>query len=280
MIRYLVSFIIIATIATTGLLIHAQEELSSESSGVTFEQLQSDYLFQLEQYRKAETRFNLDKAEFTKLQTLASREKAVESMRPYLDARAHVLSTYLRALQFLLNQAQGIDISDKNATLDKHEQAQSYIANFRSQIPSLVDRDSANKASSTFEQQGLPLIFEVQYRTLTLLAIGRVQRVYDQYELALQEFKTDYFEPIPDEGKKAQIERGLKDVDFHAQAADVLLQQIVKDFPPFLTPEDLETEKRNPNFQTNYTTTVSELQKVSGSIRTSLRFLTELERQV
>jgi hypothetical protein len=68
----------------------AQEASSSatpSSSGVTFEQLKSDYLFQLEKYREAQEVFNLDKAEFDKLQTLTAREEAVSSMKPYLVLR-------------------------------------------------------------------------------------------------------------------------------------------------------------------------------------------------
>lgn len=276
MIRIGAAFVLITTVLGTGFVISAQEAINQTPvSEVTFEQLQADYLFQIEQYNKAEDRFELDRAEYYKLQTLASREKAVESSRPYLEARARVLSTYLVALQYLLNQSQGVDIVAKNKTLDKIEEAKTYLRTYINQVPTISEQEEVNVLATSFEVEGTRLIFEAQYRTLSLLAIGPVQNAYDQLELATEDFKENFVSQIPEESQRARIERGLKDVDFHNSQADETLKLVVSQFPDF----DEQTSSK-VDFQSNYAQNVTNLQKTVASMRQSMRFLKELERQI
>lgn len=251
------------------------------SSGVTYEQLSRDYFHELEQYRQAERRFELDKAEFTKLQTLASREKAVESMRPYLEARARVLYTYMVALEFLLRQAQGIDVVAKEQTLSLVVQAKEYMIVYADQVENYTDRESINAGSQEFETVGRALANEAQFRTLTLLAIGRVNRVYDQLNLATIEFKDKYVANIPNDSVKARIERGLRDVDYQNEQARSILLNTIQSYPPVLTQAEKDRlGNRLPDYSSNYSQSVSQLQRVHSAMRTSIRFLKELERQI
>src|SRR5690606_11146115 len=118
---------------------------SEKESSVTFEQLRSDYLFQLEKYREAEDTFNLNRAEFNKLGTLVSREQAVASMKPYLLQRARVLSTYLVALEFLVQDMQGVDVNDRSQTLERSQSVRSWLRDYIASIEQIVDREGANK---------------------------------------------------------------------------------------------------------------------------------------
>lgn len=264
--------------------LHAQAEVIDQepiSSGVTYEQLRQDYFFQLEHYRTAERRFNLDRAEFNQLQTLQSREKAVESMRPYLEARARVLFTYLVALEFLLREAQGVDVVAKEQTLAILVTGKNYMINFIDEVPSLTDRESVNQASESFEADGRALAEEGQFRTLTLLAIGRVSRSYDQLNFATIDFRNDYIENIGNDSLKARIERGMRDVDFQNERANEAILQSVEQFPPRQT-EEMKSEPRYrpPNYNQIYSQTVSRLETAYGAMRQSIRFLKELERQI
>lgn len=250
-------------------------------SPVTFEQLQRDYLYQLDQYRAAERRFQIDKAEFTKLQTLASREKAVESMKPYLEARAMVLYTYLVALEFMLNQSQGIDVTAKQQTADVLNQGKRYMLDYIDSLVNLTERDQVNQSSAKFESEGRALALEGQFRAMTLLATGRVARVYDQLNLATNDFRSNYLTNVPSESVVARIERGLKDVDYHNSQADAALKQVIVTFPPPQTAEMKAAPRyRAPDYSATYSQSVSKLQAAYSSIRQSLRFLKELARQV
>lgn len=277
--RFGLFIIFIVTVLSTGLLsVQAQQVRPQEDE--RYLQLRDDYLFQISEYRTAENRFNLDSAEFYQLQTLASREKAVQSMRPVLKTRAMVSKTYLTALEYLLRNSQGIDVTDKELTLQKHQQSQNYLQSFINDVDSLTDRDAVNQASVEFETEGLRLILETQFRTLTLLSLGRVQASYDQLELATEEFKTDYVANINNQGLKAQIERGLADVDFQNEKADTVLTNVSNAFPPFLTDEEFEALKRKPDYRQNYSSSVTALQTAYSAMKQSVRYLKELETQI
>lgn len=261
----------------------AQESLEVQqpiSSGVTYEQLRADYFFQLEKYLEAQRRFELDKAEFNKLQTLSSREKAVESMRPYLEARARVLFTYLTALEFLLQNKQGVDVVAKEQTIVILNRGKAYLVDYIDSIPSLDDRDKVNQSSAEFETTGRALVLEGQFRTLTLLATGRINVVYDQLKSATNEFKESYVVNVPSEGTRAQIERGLRDVDFQNELAETNLKQVIETFPPMATAEDLSNPRyRPPNYGNVYTQSVAKLQTVYAAMKKSIQYLKELEKQ-
>ena len=249
------------------------------TSGVTYEQLRSDYLFQIEKNRQAKDRFELDKAEFNKLKTLASREKSVTSMRPYLESRAWVLITYLSALEFLLKDANGIDVTDRTNTLNRINAARSYLLTFVDTIPTLVDRDTINAASEKFEQD-VALVFEAQYRTLALLATGRVQSAYDQLDIATQEFLDVYVEAIPEEGKKAVILRGMMDVTSANEKAEMSLTEARDSFEVFIPVNEILEKKTKPSYKSMHNSMRNKLQTAFASMKQSITFLIELEGQI
>lgn len=279
MIRSIAAFGLALTILGTGYLIQAQE--TTQTTSIPLEQLRSDYLFQLEKYREAEQQYSRDRAEFYKLQTLASREKAVDSMRPYLEARARVMFTYMVAMENLLKQAQGIDVTARNQTINKIIETKNYLQSYIAEIPTFTDRETINAASARFESEGAALFFEAQYRSLTLLAIGRVQRAYDQLELATSDFEEDFFASITDEVVKAQVARGLRDVEFQNQRAETALQQAIASYPAFLSVSELEASRQKaPNYQQTYSNTVRTLQTSFSAMKQSIEFLQELEQQI
>lgn len=246
-----------------------------------FIQLRQDYLFQLEKYKEAERQFELDKAEFNKLQTLASREKAVLSMKPYLIARAKVLFTYLVALEYLLQDSQGVDVTDLDLTLKQLNQSKQELLDYQKSVESISDREGANQSSKFFEASVREKFLESQFRALTLLSLGRVQRAFDQYSLATYEFKEKYVAAIDDNVLKARIERGLKDVDFQNEAAKTSLSKVVKEYPDFLTQDELVEQKTGkPNYQSVYNNAVKDLQTSFSAMKRSIQFLKELEMQI
>ena len=283
----LFKFILLSTLfIVLGFPVSAQDssEAASITEGqeqVTFEQLRSDYLYQLDLYRKAEDTFNLDKAEFNKLGTLVSREQAVTSMKPYLLQRARVMTTYLIALEFLLQDMQGVDVNARRQTLERSLSVRNWMRDYILSIDSIVDREGANQAAVEFENN-VWRVFEAQNRMLSLIALGPVQVVFDRLELVTEEFETVYVENIPEEGKQSVIRRGLQDVIRENDAADEKITTARNTFYPFISVEEyLNAKGRNkPDYQTMYNSMVSNLQDSFSSMKQSVRYLQELERQL
>jgi len=258
---------------------YAQEQATNSSSissnsSTTLEQLQSDYFFQLEKYRKAEEVYNLDKAEYYKLDTLASKEKAVSSLKNLIVFRPLIYEIYLSALSTLVQPAQGIDIVQKQQALDIIETTKQQLFQHRQTIPTLSERENVLAESATFEQN---LIYPINisiYKTLSLLSIGRVQRAYDQLILHTNEFKNIYVEPIPDANKKAFILRGLKDVDQQNSLAKAAIDKAL------LSYQQINDPKLSKNSLGIYTGVVKDLQPTYSAMKKSIRFLKELETQI
>lgn len=271
------------TITLLGFLVLGVTSVSAQpESGVSFEQLRTDYLYQIERYRTAYQEFQTDKAEFDKLQTLASREKAVTSMKPVLETRAEVAYTYIVALEFLMYQQQGIDIADKNETGNQINEYKDYLRDYIERVPNVFTRDEVNQLSAEFEQQVTVKGFELQNRVLTLLATGRVQNAYDQLKLLSDEFEADYIPNIPDEQLQARIERGFQDVSYQNQVAEQNLVAVVNYYPEFYTQEEYEADRqlKRPDFRQVYNRSVETLQDAYAALKLSARYLSELASQI
>lgn len=261
------TFVFIVMLAATA--------LAQDTTPTTFDQLKADYAFKLEIYREAEDTFNLDRAEFYKLDTLASKEKAVISLKNLMIARVEVLQVYLTALETLLNSAPGIDPTEKQIAIQDLQSSQNFLSTHKQAIPSLSEQESVLAESESFEEN-ISGVDRAIYRTLSLISLGRIQNAYDLLLSHTDQFKTDYVQPLPDSSRKDFVLRGLKDVD----AQNTLAQQaITKAEESFSAYNNTDSRRRSDSPRNTYSNTVKNLQPAYSAMQKSVRFLKELDRQ-
>ncbi len=171
--------------------VQAQTEVATDSANqenVVFskptleaqiEDVKNTYRGQLETYRQAEKRYQVAKTQFQQLNTLASLEAAVKATHEAMIARDNVISTYLKLLRLLLTQANGINLDQKNPTLDKLEELSLAVENHATEVATANDRYALTTVADSFDTFSEE-VQEVSYRTLSLLATGNLQTVYDQ----------------------------------------------------------------------------------------------------
>jgi hypothetical protein len=230
----------------------------------------------MEKYRELAQKFYLDREEFRKLGTLASQEKVLISLKDVMLARTHVQQTYLDALEALLLPLQGIDIAQKQIALEAIASSRSYLLGQRNKISTLSDKDDLLEASATYELENEQVI-DAQYRTLSLITLGRMQSTYDQLVVSTNNFKTEFVDPIPDSGKKAVKERGLKEVGLLLTQTDEALRTGVTQFSAINLPQ---SNNRKADTKSIYSQVSSTLEPAFTTMKRTITFLKELDRQL
>ena len=241
----------------------------------SFEQLKSDYFFQLEQYRIAKEEYDVDRAEFAKLGTLATREVALESLKEVMKARSLVLASYSAALENLLAQAQGIDVNDKQKVLDGLLSDRVRLKQLHSETDDLAGRDEINAASARFELEAGGFI-DSQNRALILLAIGRVQNTFDQLIVATVDFEDRRLNNIELESLKQSAFRGMKDVTAANKRAEITLKAARSRYG--LLDRVVSKSRDRVSTSETYKSVVEDLNSTYAAMNQSIVFLQELER--
>lgn len=137
------------------------------------------YKGQLAEYRQANDQFVIAKAQFEKLNTLASLEVAVQDIRKVLSIRDHVLLTYLKLIELELIESNGINLEEKTIALEQTKDLQGDFLAHKDLVDNAIDRVAINKVTDDFELLA-PRITSLSSYVSTLLKVGKLQTIYDQ----------------------------------------------------------------------------------------------------
>lgn len=179
--------------------------------------VEQTYKGQLQVYRTAQNRYQIAKQQYTQLQTLTSLEEAVKTTREAMVARNDVLLTYLTLLRLNLIQATGINLTQKEPTITALEGAHKWLEQHQDKAKSANDRYQILEVADEFSQYQTS-IAALSYKTTSLLAIGKLQSVYDKTLLLSEQVETEVVmgkEDVKQEERKrakVEIERELSDV--------------------------------------------------------------------
>ncbi|EKD23056.1 MAG: hypothetical protein ACD_83C00080G0004 [uncultured bacterium] len=259
----------------------AQSQDNSTSSSAetrppvtSVDQQKSDYFYQLEKYRQAKQQFVLDRAEDYSLKTLATREKLVGSYKNLLTVRSNTLTTYLLPLRHLLFDTQGIDVGDKQKALGQIDESLQRLSSHQKNIPGLTDMNNVGNEATRFESEDVPVFLEASYRSLTLLAIGRIQSIADQVVVVSRDFTAEVVDIEVDANNKAVMERGMSEVARLQVDASEAIKQARTSFTGF------DKEKREDGFNTQpiYQRVADQLNPAYTSLSRALDYLSELEK--
>lgn len=216
--------------------------------------VEQTYKGQLEAYRTAHNRYQIAKQQYTQLQTLTSLEEAVKTTREAMVARNDVLLTYLTLLRLNLIQATGINLTQKDPAITEIEAAHEWLSQHQVEAKSASDRYQILEVADAFSLQQAS-ITALSYKSLSLLAVGKLQSVYDKTGLLSEQVNAEVVTGKADV-KQEERKRAMAEIDRELSDVQILFSEINQDI-----------EGENTNFSRNYFST---LQRDLGSIYSKL----------
>lgn len=154
-------------------------------------------LGQLSEYQKDERRYRVALDQFQRLQTLSSIEEVVAASKKLVLSRNLVLHSYLNLLRLKLVESEGIEVRHKSRTVEQLEGLAQQLLDHSNKVEQINDREAINQLAEEF----VPLsesITEISHYALSVLAIGRLQSVYDQSVVVHQRIlQKDSEEAVP-----------------------------------------------------------------------------------
>lgn len=139
----------------------------------------SDYIFNLDLYKKAHEEYVLARASYLQSKTIASQTKAQEATAKMLAARDQVLINYLTSIRFKLTETNGVYVGKKDEYTSLLDNEVSWLRTHRDSItPSLSLTDLEAKS-----EEGRVKYEETQivvYKSLALVGNGKLDNLQSQ----------------------------------------------------------------------------------------------------
>lgn len=148
---------------------HEQEKL----------ELQATYRQQLATYRDLERQYQISVSQYFQVETLASLEKAIQDVRQTMLSRGEILNTYAKMVRLELTDTHGATIEDKKLGVDQLTALETQLTANNELIKNSQDRPSLQTRIDEFIISR-PSIESNLYYSLSLIAFGKLQTVYDQ----------------------------------------------------------------------------------------------------
>lgn len=197
--------------ATTPAVLAVDATSDTQSLSAELRRLKTQYRGELEEYRRLESQYVVAKQQYVQLQTLSSLEAAVRATQAAMEARDRVLRTYLQILKVSLLQQTGIEVGQKEAALLELDIAIGRVEKHHLLFEKELDKVALAAATTDFEEIG-GKIEDTSYKVLSLLAIGKLQSVYDKATVLGSDMKT----VLATEGgalKQSQRQRAFDETD-------------------------------------------------------------------
>jgi hypothetical protein len=161
------------------------------------EQTQQTLVAQLKSYQQREKKYQIAHSQYQTHDSLQALSDAVTAARQAMQARNQVLMTYLKLLRLKLIDSEGIDLQQKNHALNQIETNLFQLEQYQQKLAGVTDRLQLNQLAAEFKPQDtveaegglLPQVKSTAYLALDLLAIGKLQAVYDQALIISQRAK-------------------------------------------------------------------------------------------
>lgn len=224
-----------------------------------------EYRQALEKYRPLERQYTVSIEQYRRLQTLTSLEEAVSDTRETTIARNDVLAAYLTLLQFLLQNATGIEITQKDIYLSELSIRLDELSRYRNSALGALDRPAIEALDKEFILLGSQ-IETTAYQVQTLLAIGKLQTVYDQAAVLADELSV-LNQQQTDELIQAKDKRAIQEIQDTLTRTKLELDQVIAKVK----------ENNDQDFsRSNYTNFTRQLNTVYANLTQVLGFIAEL----
>lgn len=140
-------------------------------------QARQDYSQSLEEYRSQERLYIIAYDQYASLKTLASLEDLVIKTKAVSIIRDQVLINYFELLKLNLHASEGAELSVKNQYLDLLDEK---IELLKKHLDALDSKNSQSEVQTSLDDfNQFADLDKISQEILALLAIARLQRIYD-----------------------------------------------------------------------------------------------------
>jgi len=254
----------------------AQEAFPSPTSApptseATYQQLFSDYQFQLNLYRQAHDDYQLARDRYLQFKTLTTKQETLESFRQLLKARNTTVKTYLLALKTRLQNTPGVTPLQQVRYTNYLNQQVAFIDSIQSQADSFATLPDGFKISQQFDSRYLD-IEVLSYEILHTILMGRQLHLKDQVQLQINTTKTLLSRMASLGGDTTKEQRWALEADNRLLRHQQKLSQSL---------EQLALLKKNRSNRPDQFTAISlTLQEANQYLKETVSFLKETLREV
>lgn len=187
--------------------------------------LQKLYRQQLADYREKERQYIIAKQQYQQIQTLAALEEAVQRTKDVLVARDQVLGTYVQILRLITQNTRGIELSQKNQTLDQLLDLQQKLKTHEVDTEGASDRVKISQAVASFNTFS-DTIDSMTAQALGRITLGNLQEVFDKTQTVKSEVEQKITETEQNSFTLAQKKRGFEEISRTLTSVGALLTEL------------------------------------------------------
>lgn len=222
-------------------------------------------LGQLTQYQHDERQYRVALDQYQRLQTLSSIEEVVAAARQLILSRNLALQSYLNLLRLKLIETEGIELTHKNQVISQIETLLAVLKEHSAQALNITQREEINQLADSF-QEIYDQIRSTSYYGLSVLAIGKLQAVYDQTAVINQRIRAAEERTVISDSSR---ERSLLEVN-------KLIEELPQIFSKMWTNVTIAQEKNN-GYESLYRSQSQDLNLVFARLSRLIAFFEELE---
>lgn len=211
----------------------------------TLNTLKETYRGQLAEYRTAERTYQIAAQQYRELNTLVSLEAVLQAMKKAMILRDQVLITYLTILQTQLGQATGINLDQKTSLNDNLTNTNQLVSDHLQSTQGAETKEQIVAAASEFEVVGKQTE-TTSYLAQTILAIGRLQTVYDKATVLTDDLDKNLVATTVDI-KQAERQRAIAEVKATLSNAKQEIEYLLSNQSQISTRATLQSALRNLN---------------------------------
>lgn len=275
--RKFFSAILIATFLFVGvneILVYASEGINVSDEGTVIdpavlEATTQRFFSAVETYRDDAGQFLIAQQTYYQLNTLASQDEAIRRAKNVMLSRAELLNIYFTYLHLSVLQVRGVELSDKEMTLNQISSILSELSIYKDQIPEVSTRAEANSHLIKFNERRGGFL-SAAYASLELIKIGQTQTAIDTAAILRRDMETMVNEAPISAADRAIKLRGLSEASSLLQTSSADLNKILLQHRQLVAQGSL-SEQNYRSFQT-------ELEPVYIQLRQSEAFMKEVAK--
>lgn len=183
------------------------------------------YQGEVEDYRKLEREFQINKAQFQKLNTLQSLEEAVQSTKKVMISRDMVLITYFELLHASLEETEGIEVTLKAQNLKNLEDRINTLKDHQKKVEDTTDRAGIADRVTEF----VPIAKTIgtsAYSSIALIVTGNLQAVYDKSVILYSDIKKYHTDHPVSAVKQGERNRAYTEIDNNVSSLAMNLNDV------------------------------------------------------
>lgn len=140
---------------------------------VNFNRAYEDYVYNLDEYKISEAKYQLKRSEYLRHKTLLSKNESIDATKEFLKARDQVVIAYLTALRGKLEETVGMSGADKEPYFAKLDSEVSWHREHKDRLDTASNLDDLVSDSNESQSQ-YSVTQMVAYEALTAISTGKL----------------------------------------------------------------------------------------------------------